>query len=459
MHLDGSQENAFLFILIAYSLSIFTLAYIQLKRRAAKKKAYSLLEKHFEEISIQKKQIEFQTDIINRKNKELEQAQSTIKLQNKKLKEANEQLEEMIISRTQELMKTYQKLSFHIENAPLAVIELNSDLHITRWSTHSEYLFGYKSEQVLGNSIKDLKLVYHDNINLADEVLQRIRDGIKTKSFFKTKILNKRGSVLEIEWNNSVLLDSKSKIESILCIGNDVTEREKASSTLESLNKELNDFLYKASHDLRGPIARMRGLINIGLMESLDPMAHNYFGMLDNVAHELNIILSKLLTIYDINHHQFKVDEINIKEEIEIIIQKTQEAKIGLNLNFEVNLEQELTWHTDKLLFEVIIENFINHAVAYSQGQNSYLNFEVFSEKGILNMIVRDNGVGIEETVTNKIFDIFFQGSDNAKVNSGLNLYMVKKAVEKLEGSVNLLNPAKETVFEVKLPCLGKIAQ
>jgi PAS domain S-box-containing protein len=457
LYLNNSSDDSVLIILLAYIFAIITLAFISNKRRIAKKKASILFDRQYEEISIQKKQIESQRDIINYKNKELEQAQNTIQLQNKKLREANEKLEEMVILRTQELMKTFQKLTFHVDNAPLAVLEMNNKLELTRWSSRAEELFGYNASDVLGKNIRKVNFIYIEDIPFIDNMLVKMQNGINPKSIMKTRMTNENGDIIYMEWSNSVLLNEDGKVESILCIGNDVTDREKATKRLESINKELNDFLYKASHDLRGPIARIRGLINLGLLEANEETSLDYFERLENVAYEMNTILSKLLTIYDINHHAFKVEEINPFILTKNLVWHKEQLKKEPLYDINLDIDKNIKWNCDRILFEAIIENFLDNATAYNMKDVAKINLSIHEENSKLKIIVSDYGCGIDEMAVDKIFDIFFQGNENADLNSGLNLYMAKKAIEKLGGSIELISSSNPTTFEVKLPCLGQV--
>jgi PAS domain S-box-containing protein len=447
------SDSIFLILSVLCISLIVVLFILKIKRTKAKTKAKLLLEDQFDEISIQKAEIEAQRDIINKKNQELEHAQQIIKEQNDRLRESNEQLEEMVLARTQELMKTFQKLNFHVDNAPLAITEWNDAMQLTRWSSQAESLFGWKANEVLGMSYHDLPIVNYSATEKSKIGIEEIVQGIVPKNFLKNKNFTKDGREVYVEWSNSVLYSQDGKVESILSIGNDVTAREKAIAELEATNKELDNFIYKASHDLRGPIARMQGLINLGLIEAKDMRTRGYFEMLGRVAGELNSILSKLLVIHSINHHVFDFVEISLKDSIDQIVEEVEHLKKVSNFTVMVNIPQGLVWKCDPFLFKIIIENLIDNAIAYTTNDSSYIIFEAEVVKhNRLKITIKDNGIGVPLAVTHKIFDMFFQGSEKADANTGLNLYMVKKAVEKIDGSIRLVNPANDTIYELLLP-------
>ncbi|MDH4057626.1 MAG: tetratricopeptide repeat protein, partial [Cyclobacteriaceae bacterium] len=113
---------------------------------------------------------------------------------------------------------------------------------------------------------------------------------------------------------NSALSDAKAIIEDQnkeLQAHTHILQREvdKATSdlkvvnaSLEKANEELDNFIYKTSHDIRGPLASLKGMCNVALMDVKDPLALDYLSKLDLTAAKLNRILTRLLIINQINH-------------------------------------------------------------------------------------------------------------------------------------------------------------
>ena len=435
-------------------LSIFTaiigvfLFYI-LKRNKAIYGANKLLEKQYNEISVQKGEIENQSKIISSTNKALRQAQLTIHDQNTQLKESNVSLEDKVKERTKELKRTFSKLAFHINNTPLAVMEWNKKLELIRWSDQAEKAFGWKSEELLGQKFRSFPIFYGEDKNRLRREMTALIEGQEPRNFFKTVNVDREGNPMIMEWSNSILLNDDGKLESILSIAHDVTDREKALRELKMSNRELDNFIYKASHDLRGPIARMQGVTNLGLMTAADDVSKNYFGLLETVSTELNDILVGLLRVHDINHHKMNPERLKIKQEILSVQEKVHMN--GSNLELKLVVDEHLHWSCDRVIFDLIIENLIENAVAYSGGRDSYLRFKVEEMNGSLKINAEDNGMGVPDEGVPKIFDMFFNGAPK-RVGTGLGLYMVKKAVDSLNGDIVLLKPANNTTFEIILP-------
>ncbi|AHM58284.1 sensor histidine kinase [Flammeovirgaceae bacterium 311] len=432
-------------------LALFTVIY--LRRFRSERTAHRQLLLRHEEIRAQKDKIEQQHQTITHQNFELQEANSLIEHFNRELQLVNEQLEDKIRERTRALTDTYRKLSFHINNTPLAVLEWSKSLSLVRWPEQAEKIFGYKAQQVLGSSADELSfmkdeqhLAFLDNIRQAD-------NGLQTKQHsFLQEYLREDGDRIFVEWSHSVLTDEQGQIESVLSIANDVSLREKAYQETSQINEELDTFIYKASHDLRGPIARMQGIINLGKIESKDPQAHFYFDLLNRVSNELHNLLMRLLMVHNVHQHLLCMEHIPFYDFVENLIEDLPDQHKKQAFTFQNQIPRNLTILSDKNLLSIILVNLLDNSLTFADNHNPFVvvNAKVL-KGGKLYFSVQDNGPGIAENLHDKVFDMFFQGSTKS-TGMGLGLYMVRKAVRKLNGEVKLEKKDGLTTFSVLLP-------
>lgn len=361
-------------------------------------------------------------------------------------------LEKMVEERTAQLDQTLQKLFFHINNTSLSVIELNTDGKVTSWSGQSSKIFGWTTKETLGKAFLDIGLFEEDELEGIKEVFEEIKAGKLSRKFVLTKSHHKDHHVLFIEWNFSALRNGSGQITSITCFANNVTPREKALENAETANKELDNFIYKTSHDVKGPISRIEGLINLGMMEAQEEVSKQYFTLLKQVSADFNIVLSRLFRIHGIYYHEPVAVRLNLKQEMEALLQKLQKKNALYEMKFYVDIPDTLSWMTDKLLFYIIIQNIYENALDYRRDGLSMIVFtaEVLNTR-CLKLFVRDNGTCIPLHAADRVFDMFFQNTAQSNT-AGLGLYMVKKAVEKLGGQIRLLKEQDETFFEILLP-------
>lgn len=448
------RNNQILLIFFASVLVLSILFVILLIRRHNSRRNSNLaLQNHLAEARLQKNQIEIQRDIIEKNNQKLEEARKIIIRKNKLLEENNSLLERTINERTLELYKAYQKLSFHVDNTSLAVMEFNDRLELIRWSDQAEIMFGWSASEVLGKRFHEIGFVLEKDLDDAIKTMHDLLYGEDASISFLSMNGNKFGETLYIEWNTSVLLNKDGSVDSIMAIANNVSSRELAFEALQSSHRELDNFIYKASHDLRGPLARIQGVVNLGLMEIKDKTAKDYFNMLHLTANQLNNILSRLLMIYDINHHTINIEKISLNSKIAEILSELKEENKLTNINFQLKIDDNLFWDSDLILFQIIVRNMFDNAVFFQDKRKMkvFLETRLSNDEKLIVTII-DNGLGIPEDLQDKVFDMFFHGAAKSG-GTGLGLYMARKAIERLGGTIQLISgQPRNTIFEIILP-------
>lgn len=154
-------------------------------------------------------------------------------------------------------------LSSHIENTPMAVVEWDKDLNLTRWSPRAETIFGWKAEEILGTSLRAWKLVFDADVPKVDAVIQGMLMGERSSTTSMNRNIRKDGSVIWCEWHNSALRDENGDILSILGFVQDVSDRVDAQEKLEAM----------ATHDALTGLPN-RVLLHLQLAETLDRARH-----------------------------------------------------------------------------------------------------------------------------------------------------------------------------------------
>lgn len=404
-------------------------------------------------IQSQKDEIRQEHKLINSRKTDLEKARKTSEEYFQELLEVKDQLEEKVNNRTRELEETYKKLSFHINNTSIAIVEWNSRLELTQWPKQAEIIFGYTAEEVLGLRLDEVPFVQNEDRGEFMALVDQLIQGQLGRHYVTKKSRSRFGEPLFVEWSFSVLLNSKGELESLLSMANDVTLREQTYRELKDANQELDTFLYKSSHDLRGPIARMQGIINLGLLESNDKEAHLYFNMLNKVTDELNNLLLRLLMIHNINQHEYKVEELPFAAFVNKIIANYVRKKVSHQEVMIINnVPKDLVVCSDGTLLGIILLNLLENGEMFADNFKPVIEIEaLYLPSGKYVISITDNGMGVPHEFKEKVFDMFFQGSTRS-TGTGLGLYMVRKATKKLGGEIQLLSGKGKTQFEITLP-------
>jgi signal transduction histidine kinase len=230
---------------------------------------------------------------------------------------------------------------------------------------------------------------------------------------------------------------------------------EDRTRALKNVNNELDNFIYKTSHDIRGPLASLKGIANVALLELTDPKAQDYLTKLDSSANKLNYILTRLLIVNQINHAVLDPQEINFRELIEEVMVLEQKKGIPPRLTIVRQIDDDVLLVTDRKLLRIILENLVNNSIKYSVVSDRiepFVSIRVDFVPNGVSIKVIDNGIGIQERNPQKLFQMFFRASERSE-SGGIGLYLTKLAAERLQAKVEYsVTVERYTQFSVTLP-------
>lgn len=143
----------------------------------------------------------------------------------------------------EKLYEVSQRLMFHIENTPLAVIELDTKFRINRWTKEAEKIFGWSADEAIGKRIDDFPLIYKEDKKSIMAMMGKMRNRSLPRAIIRNRNYRKDGSIIYCEWYNSALQDSSGKLISILSLALDVTQEVSLRQKLEYQIKLLQQAL------------------------------------------------------------------------------------------------------------------------------------------------------------------------------------------------------------------------
>ncbi|NJN24596.1 MAG: sensor histidine kinase [Cyclobacteriaceae bacterium] len=231
-------------------------------------------------------------------------------------------------------------------------------------------------------------------------------------------------------------------------------ELDRSNHELEKAVKDLDQFIYKTSHDLRGPIATMQGIINLGVMECKDPEAVVYFNTLHKVSNNLNNVLYRLIEVHETYQKKPVYEVFDPVKQIMKTANGLYDLSVELNIDIITELLAKDKWRGDVHLFDQIVENMMRSAVQYKDRSESMIKIRSEYVDGQLLLSFEDNGFGIQCGDEDKVFNIFYKGSPRAG-GTGLEVYTAKIAVEKMGGTIRLKKARKNTIYEIHLPAIS----
>ncbi len=222
---------------------------------------------------------------------------------------------------------------------------------------------------------------------------------------------------------------------------------------IENKNQELDSFFYRVSHDLKGPIASLMGLHNLIILEGFEGEAKKYFDLYHTQFIRLNTIIMDLINLTKMNSIEDNKVEINFRQLTMDCVNSLVYLKNFENIEFHYEIEENLNYYSQWVIVNTILQNLIENAIKYSkeEGQSS-VKIRIYRESNQLIIQVDDNGLGISKEDQDKVFDMFYRATRQAE-GTGLGLYILKRAVERLHGQIRLNSELEVgTSFKVIIP-------
>ncbi len=239
----------------------------------------------------------------------------------------------------------------------------------------------------------------------------------------------------ELDETNEELMAINTNLENI--VEDRTASIRKINEELTKANNELDLFIYRASHDLKGPISRLLGLTLLAKMDNQDNELKEYIDIIQKGAIDMNKVLNKLNNIHFINREKIEYEEINLAELVEECKSSLANYMDLKDLSLKLTLEPGIKLISDKKLLTIIFENIIENAIIFRKFKKIHVDIIVTSSDEYLNFSIEDQGVGLSQEIKDKMFDMFYRGSTRSKGN-GLGLYLVKRSINKLRGKISV---------------------
>ena len=231
-------------------------------------------------------------------------------------------------------------------------------------------------------------------------------------------------------------------------------EIQQQNGQLSKANQELDRFVYSTSHDLRAPLLSVLGLVQLIESRKADEPEQPYLDMMRNRINKLVSFINDI-TAYSRNARlPVQLESLHLHELGQEVISSHQYLYHDRQLDFRNEIQINEAVLVDRQRVLTILNNLFSNAIRYHrmQHENPFVALGVNKEDQQLHFWVTDNGPGIAPAVQERMFEMFFRGDDRSG-GSGLGLYIVKEAVEKLKGKIEVDSTVgKGTTFHIWIP-------
>lgn len=351
---------------------------------------------------------------------------------------------------TEERIKKNETLLAQLfQNIPMAVVLLTDMGKVEQVNKGFEEMFGYTLNELRGKSINDFIVpeeLVHEGVDLNNLIASNRVVSIETiRKHRNGKLVN------VILYGMPVMIDNQTI--GIYGVYVDFTDRKKIEDELKIRNAELDNFVYKVSHDLRAPLSSVLGLVNLARLPGNTDNPMDYIEIIGDKVQHLDHFIGDVLS----HSKNLKMDVTTNKVDFDQIIARTfQELNYldgAKNVKHTLKIEG-IAFYSDPWRISEIFRNLISNAIKYRQLniEQSEISIKILIDHLRAEISFADNGIGIDEVSLIKIFEMFYRATEQSD-GSGIGLYIVKNAVDKLGGQISVASQLRQgTRFNIILP-------
>lgn len=349
-----------------------------------------------------------------------------------------------------------QKLSTHIENTPLGVIEFGLDFRITAWNHSAARIFGYTPQEAIGQRAQKLIICQTpDDQQDCEHMMHQLIEGKGGESVNLNNV-TRDGAHIVCDWYNTVIRNRNGQVTGIATLINDITQETKAEKhlhdTLESHQELLKDlarkndlksqFLAKFSYELRSPLQAIRGIILYILENSGDMDKSVIIENIQTVFSSSNRLLDLINEIIELRYAEIGKEDVVLANIVitDLLNDLNNYAQCRIQdkpVTFSITnyLSNNFQIATDQRLLRIVLENILANSALFTKQGTISLN--VFENSGRLYFKISDSGIGIPPEELSYIFDAFYQGAEEKSAGgNGLGLTISKQYVTLLDGRI-----------------------
>ncbi len=356
-----------------------------------------------------------------------------------------------IVRETEELSESV------FEKGPFGIVIINPKLEITRINQQMMDLLGYSDKSEIKNKSLE-KVVFKDDWDLVKQEIEtavELKNGSQlnngtVNSVFRSQMkekqfLKKDGNVIWGKLTFSVIKDAEKGLYTIAML-DDVTQRVKSQQILkeyalrlENSNKELEQFAYVVSHDLQEPLRMVSSYLQLlerRAKDGLDQSSKEFINYAVDGSQRMHLLIEGLLQYSRVNtkgNEHTLVDFNDIVHNVLLVLRtRIDEAKA------KVTVAELPKLKVDKIQMVQLFQNLVSNALKYNDKERELIiQINATERETFWEFVIKDNGIGIEETYLESIFGVFKRlHTRNEYEGTGIGLAICKRIVEKHEGKI-----------------------
>jgi PAS domain S-box-containing protein len=232
-----------------------------------------------------------------------------------------------------------------------------------------------------------------------------------------------------------------------------ITKKKTKEKELMDTNKQLDQVIYKTTHDLKAPILSALGLVNLAEKAPLD-QRQEYLALIKRSLLKLNAFIEEMNNFFRNEKLALQREKIEIGDLVSEEIHDLKNLYHADRIRIEVQLEEKAEFFSDVVRVKTVITNILTNAIKYADPKklDPFIKVAVKVGAEFCEIAISDNGIGIEAEHLEKIFDLFHRATSTSH-GTGIGLFIVKDTIERLSGTINVQSKIEEgTTFRIQIP-------
>jgi PAS domain S-box-containing protein len=339
--------------------------------------------------------------------------------------------------------------TFIIDSLPVGVLTVDSELRITSFNPWAEKITGYLYTEVQGKFCGDI--LHGEKCGVwcpLKTIISRQNPILRLES----TIQNREGLMIPVRMNTAALISDKGELLGAVEAFQDI-------SYLKALEREKDNFVSMAAHDMRSSLSIMGGFA-LQLLRNDDQIDNNaknrYLNVIKKEAEKLEKLIDEFLEFSRLRTGNLKINP--AAASIDKLLFELREAyepgatEMGIKLHLQSECDLPLI-EADSRQLRKAFANLLDNAIKFSK-KGGTITISAYRIGREIMIEVRDEGIGISPEELPNIFDAFHRGKVGEKIKGyGLGLASVKVIVEAHKGKVLVESEkGKGSIFKVSLP-------
>jgi len=335
------------------------------------------------------------------------------------------------------------------ENVPMAVVMLDEGGKVHQVNSGFEAMFGYMMDELRGKNLNDF--IVPEELRNEGIDLNNLITSHKVVSL-ETIRRHKNGRLVNvILYGVPVMLENQTI--NIYGVYVDITDRKKVEEELKIRNAELDNFVYKVSHDLRAPLSSILGLVNLARLPGNTDNPMDYIDIIGGKVEHLDHFIGDVLSHSKNLKMEVTISRVDFQQVIERTFNDLNYLQGASEMSRNIRIDG-IDFYSDPWRISEIFRNLVSNAIKYRQmeGVKSEINIKIHVDHMRAEIGFSDNGIGIDDANLSKIFEMFYRATEQSD-GSGIGLYIVKNAIDKLGGQISVTSrQGHGTRFNIVLP-------